>query len=39
MDFRWLVGITLWTLLSGPVFDAPLTKGQPQAAAMPAKSK
>lgn len=39
MDFRWLVGITLWTLLSGPVFDAPLTKGHSQAAAVPLKHK
>jgi len=23
MEFRWVVIITLWTLLSAPVFDAP----------------
>jgi hypothetical protein len=23
MEFRWVVLITLWTLLSGPVFQAP----------------
>jgi hypothetical protein len=23
MDFRWVAFITLWTLLSGPIFAAP----------------
>ncbi len=23
MSFRWVVGITLWTLLSGPIFSGP----------------
>ena len=23
MDFRWVVGLTLWTLLSGPVLVQP----------------
>ena len=28
MEFRWLVFITLWTLLAGPVFDAPVRSGR-----------
>jgi hypothetical protein len=23
MDFRWVIGITLWTMLIGPVFGPP----------------
>jgi hypothetical protein len=23
MDFRWVIGLTLWTLLSGPVLVRP----------------
>jgi len=23
MDFRWVMGITLWTFLSGPIFSGP----------------
>jgi hypothetical protein len=24
MEFRWVMGITLWTFLSGPVFGPPM---------------
>jgi hypothetical protein len=23
MDYRWVIGITLWTFLSGPIFSGP----------------
>jgi hypothetical protein len=23
MSFRWVMGITLWTLISGPIFSGP----------------
>jgi hypothetical protein len=36
MDFRWVMGITLWTLLSGPIFSGPRTlpPGKDRTAAM-----
>jgi hypothetical protein len=41
MDFRWVVAITLWTMLSGPVFAeqtpaSPPPQGQVVATAAPA---
>jgi hypothetical protein len=29
MDFRWVIFITLWTLLSGPAFHAPSATTRP----------
>lgn len=38
MQFRWVIGIVLWTILSGPVFappqSGPRVKSQPTAAAV-----
>lgn len=35
MQFRWVIGIALWTILSGPVFappqSGPRVKSQPAA--------
>jgi hypothetical protein len=35
VDFRWVLGITLWTFLSGPIFSGPKHlppgRGQPSA--------
>ena len=37
MEFRWVMLITLWTLLSGPVFDSagPAPRSAPSRAATP----
>ena len=35
MEFRWIAILTLWTILVGPMVDAPL--GQPKARSQPAK--
>lgn len=35
MEFRWIAMLTLWTMLVGPMVDAPL--GQPKARSQPAK--
>jgi len=34
MEFRWIAVLTLWTMLVGPMVDAPL--GQPKARSQPA---
>jgi hypothetical protein len=35
MQFRWVAAIALWTLLSGPVFDAPgMNHSKPKAGAV-----
>jgi hypothetical protein len=41
MQFRWLAAITLWTLLSGPVFGPPTRSpsGATASAARPAPVK
>jgi hypothetical protein len=31
MEFRWVIAITLWTMLSGPVFAIQTTAPRPQA--------
>jgi hypothetical protein len=31
MEFRWVIFIALWTILSGPVFGPSLTGGRPKA--------
>ena len=36
MEFRWIAVLTLWTLLVGPMLEAPL--GQLKARSQPAKS-
>jgi hypothetical protein len=37
MEFRWVAAITLWTMLSGPVFGPSLTGGaRPKAHSRPA---
>lgn len=36
MEFRWIALLTLWTILVGPMLDAPL--GQPKARSQPAKA-
>ena len=33
MQFRWVVGITLWTVLIGPVLGPPLPRSADSAAA------
>jgi hypothetical protein len=33
MEFRWIAALTLWTMLVGPMVDAPL--GQPKARSQP----
>jgi hypothetical protein len=33
MDFRWAVGIALWTMLIGPIFGPPLPRATEQQAA------
>jgi hypothetical protein len=34
MEFRWVAGLTLWTMLSGPILSQP---SQPRAAAVTAR--
>jgi hypothetical protein len=36
MEFRWIAILTLWTILVGPMLDAPL--GQPKARSQPSKT-
>jgi hypothetical protein len=35
MQFRWVIGITLWTVLIGPVLGPPLPRSSDNAAARP----
>ncbi len=39
MEFRWIALITLWTLLAGPMFDAPLGTPSKQRGATSAAAK
>jgi hypothetical protein len=34
MEFRWVAAITLWTMLSGPVFAAQAAAAPPQGPAV-----
>ena len=36
MEFRWVAVLALWTMLVGPMLDAPV--GQPKARSQPAKT-
>ncbi len=36
MEFRWIAILTLWTILIGPMIDAPF--GQTKARSQPAKT-
>jgi hypothetical protein len=36
MDFRWLIFLTLWTMLSGPVLARPIIAQESAATAKPA---
>jgi hypothetical protein len=35
MEFRWVAGLTLWTMLSGPILSQPAPPRPPMVAAQP----
>lgn len=39
MQFRWVVGLTLWTMLIGPILGPPMPRSGDSAAARPTAVK